>query len=491
VDDWRSEADGLFSFPWRNRWGLNGEQFFFPGDRTRYNLRREMVFVDDHRLQQRCNEDKTGSGIAATSLKPGEFTVSELEQKVFFKPPAGVQLTKASRMEVAIRGYGDGKYPYDGKPLVFVQGRSNLVLRGLKVQRSCNYILANPALEIRGNGTKDLATWPSNILIEKCAFEDNNGVGLGVNTVRNVSILGCSLSHNGERGGGAGNIQNLLIQDTQFIGNGWRYGPWLVGHDMGGLKLFDGADTDGWFKHRSNHIRLVRCVFRGNQCHNFWQDFGPTDTEVESCLFEDSPYTGMFQEVTPGPLTLKNCVIRRCGLAGDAAVLIVASPDVSLLGCTIYDCGSVKNKNSTVISIVGDKRTVNPRMENAVRRMRIENCVLQANKPSTYILRSGSWNGAEEARKDFAETVRADHNTYFCADRPAEGMDEYKNGKNSFFRNFLYSGNDRWKNGFPDLSLEQWQKASFNVNGQQDQHSKWEAISPQTLDELPVVVEKK
>jgi hypothetical protein len=482
VSDWTAHGNGVFAFPWKNRWGLNGEQFFFPGNRTRLNLRREMVFVDDQRLRQRCNEDKTGSGIAPQALTPGEFTVSESEEKIYFRPPPGVALNQASRVEVAVRGYGEKPYPFDGKPLVLAEERSNLVLRGMRIVRSANYILANPAFTYRSEAGKDPASWPANVLIDHCAFDDHNGVGLGLNTVRNVSILNCSFSGNGERGAGAGGIQNLLIRDTQLIGNGWRFGPWLVGHDMAGLKLFDGAETDSWFKCRSKNIRLIRCVFRGNQCHSFWQDFGPTDTVVDSCLFEDSPYTAMFQEVTSGPLTLKNCVIRRCGLAGDAAVLVVASPDVTLTGCTIYDCGSEKSKTSTLISLLGDKRATDPKMENAVRRMRIENCVLQANRTNSYLFRSGTWNGAEEPRKDFAETVLADSNTYFCADRPAEGLDEYRTGKTSFFRNTLYGGNDKWKSGFPDLTLEQWQKATCNVHGPQDQHSRWQAVPPETLD---------
>jgi hypothetical protein len=119
VADWKDEGRGVFSLAWKNRWGVNGK-FFFPGDRTDLNRRREMVFIEDVRLAQRCNEDNLGSAVESDSLEPGEFTVNEDEQRIYLEPPAGVTLGKTSRVEVSARGGGH-------KPLVYVADRSNLV----------------------------------------------------------------------------------------------------------------------------------------------------------------------------------------------------------------------------------------------------------------------------------------------------------------------------------------------------------------------------
>ncbi len=482
VNDWQKIENGLLFFPWKNHWRLNGEQAYFPGARTRYNLRREMVFANDFRLTQRCNEDPTGSGIAPSELKPGEFTVRENEEKIYLRLPDGMPpaFGKGGRIEVAVRGYAPGKSPDDGKPLCFVRGRSNLILRGLRFERSCNYIGGNPALSIRSEGTKDTATWAGNILIDRCAFDDNNGCGFGMTLVKNLTFLNCTASRNGERGGGGHCVQNVLIDSCHIDNNGWRYGPWLLGHDMAGLKFFDGAVEDAWFAARTTNLQIKRCGFKGNQCFSLWQDFGPTGTVIDSCLFEDSPRPAIFQEVTPGPLTVRNTIIRRCGLTDEprAAVLVVASPDVRFEGCTIFDCGSDKLKDSTLFHLLSDTRKVSPAMENKVVRLQLENCVLQANRPNCYLFRTGSWNGADNARKDFPATLVADHNIWFCADRPAEGADIFRNGKNAFFKSTIYTDKDAWMNDYPDLSFEQWQK------GGQDKNSKWQSIPLETLDKI-------
>jgi hypothetical protein len=266
---------------------------------------------------------------------------------------------------------------------------------------------------------RDSSQWPSNILIDRCAFDQNNGTGLALCTVRNVSVVNCSMSENGNRGGGGHCVRDLLVADTQFNDNGWRFGPWLVGHDMAGFKLFDGADSDRWFVARSYGVRFLRCTFRGNRCHNLWQDYGPTGSVIESCLFEDSPHTAVFQEVTPGGLRVKDCVIRRLRPRRRCrACCVVASPDVTLSGCTIYDCGSEKMKYCTLVSMIGDKRAVSPKMENAVHRLRIENCVLQATRANSYLFRCSSWNGADVPRKDFAETAELERQ-HLLLRRPA------------------------------------------------------------------------
>ncbi len=383
VTSWHDEGNGVYSIQWNHNWGLNHDQFYFPGDRTRYNLRRELLFVDGRRLLQRVNEDTSGSAVNAASLNQGEFTVDEPSDRMLFKPPAGVAMTAGTFIEVGIRGYDSGTYPNDGRTIFRIDGHSHVKVSGLVFQHAVNYILQHPVLEFAGGGGSDVNGWPVNIKIEHCAFVDNNGVGLGISTYSDVTVLDCDISENGERGAGGGWLRNVLIQDCRIDYNGWRFGPWLVGHDMAGIKFFDGADSDSWFKARSDNIQFIRCRFRGNQCKSYWVDYFGTDITIDSCLFEDGGYSAIEQEVTPGPLTVTDSVIRRCGTTDGNAITIIASPDVRFLNCTIYDCGAGE-KDSRLFYLIADTRTAFDTMENFVRRLRIEDSIVQANLENNY-----------------------------------------------------------------------------------------------------------
>lgn len=487
VTNWASVDGGAFAFPWAQRWGLNREQFYFPGERSRFNQRRELLFVEGTRLAQRVDESAKGAAIPTSELKPGEFTVDEAAGQMRFKPPAALVMQPGTILEVGVRGYRDGLYPNDGSSLLSIKQRSNLLLRGLVFQHSVNFIKANAALEIEGTRVADPAQWNRNLLIDQCAFNQNNGIGLLVGGgIQNIVIRHTTMNDNGSRGGGGGLVRDLLLEDCEFSGNGWRFAPWLVGHDNAGWKHYDGGFSDGWkawYMARSEAITVRRCRFSANQGVGYWSDYGATGQRIESCLFENSRHAGMMIEITPGPVTVTNSVFRRLGQQDnkdwpEAAVLIVGSPQVSFDRCTFFDNGPVAGSGGPIFNVVNDTRRAEPDSDSTVRDFKLINCIVQASRPGTFLFRAGTWNNATHARKTLAETALMDHNTYFNANRTAWS---YEKGELAFMSAKLFGD---WKDAFPDLTFTEWQAFTQKVHGRQDQHSTWTEVRTETLEGL-------
>jgi hypothetical protein len=163
---------------------------------------------------------------------------------------------------------------------------------------------------------------------------------------------------------------------------------------------------------------------------------------------------------------------------------------VRLDRCTLYNGGSTE-KGGAILEMIGDTRTTDPSAENRITRLHITHSMLQANRPNTYLFRTGAWNGAVDARKDFAETAVLEDNVFFCADRPKEGLDLYKRGEVSFFSPALLTGNDGWRNGYPDLTLDEWRKLSSASGALRDQRSRWKESSVTVLDRLDPLKRKR
>ena len=487
VTNWVALDGGAYAFPWAQRWGLNREQFFFPGERTRFNQRRELLFVEGTRLTQRVDEARAGAAIPTAELKPGEFTVDEAAGQMRFKPPATVSMGPGTRLEVGVRGYGDGLYPNDGSKLLAIKQRSNVLIRGLVFQHSVNFVKANAALEIEGERVADPAAWTSGIVIDRCAFNQNNGIGLLIGGgIRDIVIRHTTMNDNGSRGGGSGLVRNLLLEDCEFSRNGWRFAPWLVGHDNAGWKHYDGGFSDGWkawYLARSEAITVRRCRFSANQGVGYWSDYGATDQRIESCLFENSRHAGLMIEITPGPVTVTDSVFRRLGQHDnkdwpEAAVLIVGSPRVAFDRCTFFDNGPAAGSGGPIFNLVNDTRRAEPESDSTVRDFQLVHSTVQASRPGTFLFRAGTWNNAAHARKTFAETAVMDHNTYFNANRSAWS---YEKGELAFMSAKIFGD---WKDAFPDLTFTEWQAFTPNLHGRQDQHSTWTEVRLDTLESI-------
>lgn len=272
--DWVQGEDGVYVHSWTVAFGETSS--------TRvYGLqkRTEMVFVDDQFIPQAANR----SEVADT---PGSFAVSEELEEMYLHLPEGIQIGEAM-VEVTVRGWPT--------PLMVVNGKENMVLRGLVFERGAGFE-QHAAVNI---------TNCDHVAIEDCQFLFNNGVGVNFGGSNDITVRNCQLNDNGQKGMQAAASQRILIVDCEILRNVWR---------MGGAALMDAWDNAAikmalWMK----DVHVLRCRFADNKAYGIWLDWDQINFRFDDCLFENNRLNGVFFEVSPGPFFLSNCVIRNNG----------------------------------------------------------------------------------------------------------------------------------------------------------------------------------
>lgn len=463
-------ASGKYSVAWKEPFPL-AQVTFWPGfkpERDTVALRRELICVNDIRLKPRFtsnihgttnkSEDDTADPIPIADLKAGEFTVDDSKGKIFFAPPAGVDVTKA-KIEVTKRGYLAGDYPNNAKPLFLVRDHSNFVMRGLVFQRSANTIKTGAAFLFRSEGQSE-DKLASNVIIDNCDFRQNNANGMEISGARNIVVRNSRFDDNGCRGGGSYNTFNALWRDCSFTRNGWRYGVWLTGHDSAGFKAFD------TFGSRDN--TMLRCTFKDNDCSAYWQDYGGGYTTLKRCLFENNIY-GINYEMTFGGLLVDECVLRD---NRDASALIYGSPYVTFRNSYLLaprpSTSEDKAQYVKNIYIVGDERVRDDNKQpSSTQHMTITGCTIVATLPETnnfYFVAYAPTNDKVWGKKPFMETVVSDNNRWFRRDTQSFPAPAYFPGTTQF------SSGDNWKSTWPDFTWEQWRAYD---NKKLDANSTW------------------
>lgn len=474
-----TETPNVIAHDWPHKWGVGTELGWWGS--TAFNRRREMVYFDDTRLTQRIGD--MGDAVSPSALKPGEFTVDENLGKVFMRPPAGSDWKKVA-IEMPVRGYDPDSYGWVGvasRPLLRVYDRSNLVLRGLVVKRAANYMKFGAAVQLSGSehvGTP--GELPENVLVDQLTVIENNAIGMEISNYRNVTVQNSKFNDNGQRGAGMVQVgverpqngtrgpvapRNYLWQDCQFNDNNWRMvGTWGDMNDSAGFKAFGQA---------SDSVLFLRCQFNRNLANGFWQDYAGSNLTLDSCLVEGNSGTGaggygILSEMTRGPFTVRNSVIRNNTNAG---VISSGSPDVVLENNFIYHnnytpgntnnyfCHEIR-MNSDIgrdsadfdHSLEGWKITGNTiaSLGGTTNNVQVIGFVLQMNgKPFP----SGRTPAAE-----FAYNVVSDRNTWS------------KNPSDKAGPPILFSLGATQSN--PDITLEEWQQQT-NRHGKQDKNSRF------------------
>ena len=496
-------TNGVVSVPWTNNWGINATLGW--GTATppsgisppiNYNLRRENVWVNNVRLTQRVDEPAGGGSVAQSALNAGEFTVDEGADKIYIKPPSGVTIS-GSNTEVSTRGYDQNYTPWVqtwSKPLLEIREHSNVVLRGLVVQRAATYIKFGPTVLLQGSEEVSTATeLPSRVLVDNCNFSDNNGVGMEINNYREVTVQNSKFNNNGMRGAGMiqsgverrsinGNInysapiaeRNYLWKDCQFNDNAWR---------AAGSKWGDQNDTAGFKQaiQASKNTTFLRCQFNRNRANGFWADYSGENIVLDSCLLEynkgsDSGGYGILHEVTRGPLVVQNCVIRYNNNVG---FISAGSPNVTLQNNFIYynafDANRSNNSFTRELQINSNvERTGDADYTASLSGWKFLKNTFASRGGTNNGNGVGGWffeanttsdsNGARlfpsgrNTRQELAAKLLADNNVY--SKDPNDGNGDA----------ILFSLSSPVDGNRPNMNLAAW-KAQSNDNGLQDQNS--------------------
>jgi hypothetical protein len=486
-----TETPKVFAREWQQKWGIGTELGWWGS--TPFNRRREMIYLNDARMTQRVNEK--GDAVSAEDLKPGEFTVDEAKAQILFAPPAGVELATA-RVEISARGYDTSYYPQTqafSHPLLMVDNHSNIVLRGLVVQRAANYTKFGAALHLQGSETtRTAAELPENVLIENCTVIDNNAIGMEINNYRNVTVRNSRFNGNGLRGAGMVQVgaernvdpkaevapRNYLFEDCQFNLNNWRMiGTWGDMNDAAGFKAFGQS---------ANGLVFVRCQFNRNIANGFWQDYAGSNTVLDHCIAENNSGTGaggygMLSEMTRGPILVRNCVIRNNTNAG---FISSGSPDVTIQDSYLYGNNFTPGKNDNYwaheIRMNSDTNRGSGDFKFSLKGWRLIGSTFQSRggeidgKPVIgYLFQIGGEkfpDGLSPAAH-FAKYVVMENNIF------SKNPTDHENGTG---HKILYSL-DATDNK-PNITLEQWQ-AQTNAHGRQDQKSKF--VWPLDLSNVP------
>lgn len=414
-DGWTQE-ENVYRHAWPHEWGVGGVAH--PGwsglSVDPITRRREMIFVNDRRLEQVLERDQ---------IAPGRFFVDENARTVHVQPLPGTDWPKA-QIEVAVRDR-----------LFHAQDARNVVLRGLGFRHANTH-----------NAGAVVFTGCEEIVVEDCDLSANNAAGLDLQRCANVTLSRNVVSENGSKGIGGAFVRNVVCENNETSYNNWRGAMGgLLEADNGGLKL---AHASGILvrKHRAFH----------NRAAGVW--FGPDSkniTLVDSTLV-DNQVCGLFLEASPGLF-----LIQRCAILNNAHGVYFSSAQKARL----EHCVIANNGGSQIIVFgnygagrsgedweTGAPWTVHPRATT------LTGCVIAAELGAAWVNPSGNpsrlfgWNRSDtQAWNRWMSTLKADNNTYYHPETTS-----------AFFK----------QDGEP-VGLAAWRKA-----GGQDAHSMWKPYAP-------------
>ncbi len=292
--DWRTEdAGGLVSHDWPYAWGLAPYPDGWACCVVLSDLmrRREMVFANDQRLKQVLTQQ---------DLIPGSFYISEASHTIYMRLPANMSISSTT-VEVAVRA-----------GLFLVQGRSNVVLRGLVFRHDASMIGTTAALTIRN---------ASDVRIDQCTMEWNNYQGLGIATADHVSVTKTVSNSNGSTGVAAWQLTSAIISDGETSYNNWRgQENGMTDWDPSGTKLMLLRDT-----------AVLRQKANGNLTYGFWLDTDCVNVLVDSVTSTNNVNDGIFLEAVEGPIEIRGSILSnntRAGVLGGNASNVTLTSNV-------------------------------------------------------------------------------------------------------------------------------------------------------------------
>ena len=290
---WQASSSGVYTHDWPYTWGLSPYPDGWSCCVVLSDLmrRREMIFANSQRLRQVLSKE---------DLTPGSFYVSEAQHRAFIRLPAGMAI-KTAMIEVAVRS-----------ALFFVQGRSNVVVRGLAFRHDASPIGGTAALTIQN---------ASDVRVDQCTMEWNNFQGLGLSNVEHLSVTGTVSNSNGSTGIAGWKLSSALLTDGETSYNNWRgYESGFTDWDPSGVKLLLLRD-----------IAVLRHKANSNLSYGFWLDTDCVNVLIDSLTSTNNYNDGLFLEAVLGPIEVRQSVLdnnRRAGILGANASNITLTSNV-------------------------------------------------------------------------------------------------------------------------------------------------------------------
>jgi hypothetical protein len=368
---------------------------------------REMVIFNGQMLKQEASAEK---------LAPGRFFIDRQDKAIYVT------------MDRQMLG-GDVIEIPDKEILLTIRNKSNFVLRNIDFVHSNAHIqLGNRgcvenewgrAVEICNHGAPQGAR-NMNILIEDCAFDMHNAVGIGLLTVGDVTLRRCTANTNGWKGMGVTRARNVLIEDCETSYNAWRQ-LWSTSrfHDSGGIKIIPQCDTVTLRRHKA---------FDNTVTHGIWTDSGITNIVLDECRVEGhtSP-PPIYFEMGRGPHLVRNCFIKNRG-----GIILRGSSNF------IFEGNHIEAERGNLITLMIDRR-------NQQRgRPDVEGCVLRNNR---FVMGRGGLFNTIESWKRFYDRLSAQSNTYTFGRPGRDGLGFYNAEAQS-------------------VSFEDWQRLGFDTESE-------------------------
>ena len=161
------------------------------------------------------------------------------------------------------------------RPVLWTNRGDHVHLKGLRFRQAANRAQQG-AVELLGTDN----------LVEDCAFEDNNSVGLKFGGERGRARR-CTFQRNGQLGFTAWLAHGTVVQDCVVRDNAWK--GWRLAWEAGGNKILFSKD-----------FVVERSVFEGNRGNGLWFDIDVRDAVVRHNLFNNNAACGLFFEVAYG-----------------------------------------------------------------------------------------------------------------------------------------------------------------------------------------------
>ncbi|MFW5760896.1 MAG: right-handed parallel beta-helix repeat-containing protein, partial [Cyclobacteriaceae bacterium] len=337
---------------------------------------------------------------------------------------------KKSIVEVSTRGFDIYDLGRNGSLVrATIYEDQGLMIKGIVFQHTAN-TMHQDALNISNT---------SNVLIEDCVFQWNNGVGLEFESCSNVTVRNTLIRYNGERGMGTGMGENLHFENLTVYENNWRTNAdKIISHDAAGIKLFGG----------NKNVMLDNIIAFNNKSHAIWFDWDNENYTIRNSTLSDNQEAGIMLEGSRKPALIQSCTLQNNGIGikgyGHANVTIERS--------LIYG-------NHHQLSLGQDGRRVkqDSQWEINSKDWKIFHNQIIATESDQSLFTFFEYHNPDKpstwASIDFFQTVRADYNTYF---HPSNGK-QFPDGKH------LEGG---------QLTFENWKKLTG-----QDVHSEWESLN--------------
>ena len=294
VSGWKQQNPTTYMTYWPHDVGYCAIPSGWPTNFAPVAQRAEVVTVNGVPLTQ---------VMAFNDLKPGTFYYSDQYQLLHITPPAGTDMSTAV-VEAAVR------------PKTFtVQGRANVVIRGLEFRQAANCF----------NATSASVNSSYNVLVDSIAADWNNWGGFGVFGSEYVTVQNSTASYNGGVG-----FMGTRDRSFEFFGNESDFNNWRGAQGAfydwaaGGAKFFQMryATVDS---HRSFN----------NQAQGLWFDTDNQHININSSTMSGNVLAALQVERNEGPLTLQNSYLCNSG----SGLNLLTSWQTTVTNNTFYNNG--------------------------------------------------------------------------------------------------------------------------------------------------------